>query len=396
MNSPNSPPPTPLSPARRARLLTLWTLAALVTVLSLFWWGLKPGEFELMSDAPRMETLTLTTLGEGRLLALGLDHRGRPLASVYDPRRGLWERRARPPWLGVGHSATYLGDGRVFIFGGDGAGRRAMVYHSHLDRYLARTEAPLPRRHHTATMLYDGRILVTGGLHDERDELIPLASMVVYDVQKDAWIPAGLMSAPRVWHTASLLQDGSVLMVGGLTPGRVDMPDRVDRFDPVKWSVTSGAGPAEARADHQAVVLPDGDVLVMGGAISINQATQPLSTVERYDSATGQWRAAAPMRDRRRTFAALTLPQGQVMIIGGWWRANRRGWRHYVWRARQFLFKSAHYGPLRRTELYDPGRDAWSLGPELRRERHNPCAALSMDRVVVSCDMVPFEVAESW
>src|SRR4029077_20224444 len=69
----------------------------------------------------------------------------------------------------------------------------------------------------TATLLGDGRVLVAGGAHRATDThcIGGIASAEVYDVGLGAFAPAGALTAARYAHTATLLQNGKVLVAGG-------------------------------------------------------------------------------------------------------------------------------------------------------------------------------------
>src|SRR6266536_1653107 len=73
-----------------------------------------------------------------------------------------------------------------------------------------------PRMVHLATLLADGRVLITGGWTNGTAESAT-SSAEVYDTHKEAFLLTGAMGAARYDHTATLLTDGSVLVVGGNT-----------------------------------------------------------------------------------------------------------------------------------------------------------------------------------
>ena len=83
---------------------------------------------------------------------------------------------------------------------------------------------------HTATVLPDGRVLVVGGSNEEGN----MATTEVYDPSTGLWTPAGTMVAKRAVHTATLLQDGRVLIVGGGV-------SVVEMFNPVSGTWASSA-----------------------------------------------------------------------------------------------------------------------------------------------------------
>ncbi len=61
--------------------------------------------------------------------------------------------------------------------------------------------------YHTATLLPDGRVLVVAGTSDLKT--------LVWDPTTNAFSPAGSLGVARSGHTATLLPDGRVLVVGG-------------------------------------------------------------------------------------------------------------------------------------------------------------------------------------
>ena len=110
------------------------------------------------------------------------------------------------------------------------------------------------RADHTATLINDGRVLVTGGRGKT-------ATAEVYDPDAGSWTSAGTLSVWRAQHTASLLSDGRVLVAGG--PG--EQGNTTDIFDPGTGTWSSGKEMQLSRYVHTATVLSDGRVLIVGG-----------------------------------------------------------------------------------------------------------------------------------
>ena len=88
------------------------------------------------------------------------------------------------------------------------------------------------------------------------------------------------------------------------------------------------------RVSHAAALLRDGRVLVVGG-----MATGPLASAEIYDPLLDAWFAAAPMRVPRVEPTATPTPDGRIVVIGGF-----------------------SGGPLASVEIYDGDQNAWSKG----------------------------------
>ena len=73
----------------------------------------------------------------------------------------------------------------------------------------------MPRFQHTATLLNDGKVLVTGGVTNDLYAGASLATTELYDPAANQWTAGPLMTAARRRHAATLLADGHVLVSGG-------------------------------------------------------------------------------------------------------------------------------------------------------------------------------------
>jgi hypothetical protein len=116
------------------------------------------------------------------------------------------------------------------------------------------------RVYHRATLLADGRVLVIGGY---------LASVEIYSPATNTWAPAPSMSISRHLHTAILLADGRVLVTGG---NGSDYFASTEIYDPATNSWAPAPSMSIGRAGHTATLLSDGRVLVTGGATHIASA----------------------------------------------------------------------------------------------------------------------------
>lgn len=237
---------------------------------------------------------------------------------------------------------------------------------------------------HTATLLADGRVLVVGGgLESETDSQ---ASAEIFDPKTGRWSSATSMASPRQRHTATLLPDGKVLVVGGLGPGRAT----AELYDPSTDSWSSAGTLVQARANHQAVLLPDGTVLVLGG----RQPGRPLADAETFQPKTRTWTAVAPLSVARDRPVAVLLRNGKVLVTGG-----------VTTDVGGSLDAAVLFGnPLASTELYDPAIRAWSPGAPMATGRVGHAMAVLADgRVLVvggTRDPAPAElydpVRDSW
>src|SRR5438093_3790395 len=116
------------------------------------------------------------------------------------------------------------------------------------------------RFHHTATLLPDGRVLVVGG----EQAHTPLASAELYDPATGTWSATGSLSTARDSHTATLLPNGMVLVAGGRETDPGPSLASAELCDPATgtWSPTGSLD--TGRLYHTATLLPNGMVLVAG------------------------------------------------------------------------------------------------------------------------------------
>jgi hypothetical protein len=220
------------------------------------------------------------------------------------------------------HTATLLADGRVLIVGGYDSKSDALAS---AELYDPRTNAFIPtgtlataRGLHTATLLADGRVLIAGGGPAGWAVSVPyLASAELYDPKTGRFSPTGSMATAREGHTATLLADGRVLIVGGNDVGDHGVAS-AELYDPRTGTFSPTGSMATARGFHTATLLADGRVLIAGGdPAAWNNGGPFLSSAELYDPKTGRFTATGPMTVGRELHAATLLPNGRVLITGG-------------------------------------------------------------------------------
>ena len=166
-----------------------------------------------------------------------------------------------------------------------------------------------PRAAQTATLLQNGRVLVAGGN-------APLASAELFDPVLFSWTSTGSMQTARFSHTATLLPNGKVLVAGGRTVVRKDggesAPDlaTAELYDPASgtWSPTGSM--SVAHTFHTATLLDTGEVLVVGAEFS--------AAVEIYDPKSERWRVVGDYGGSGVTEQSATLlSDGKVLVAGG-------------------------------------------------------------------------------
>jgi Galactose oxidase, central domain/Kelch motif len=171
------------------------------------------------------------------------------------------------------------------------------------------------RMGHTATLLDDGEVLLAGGADDtgllSSAELCGADYLTCYAV--------GSMSAARQFATATLLKDGTVLIAGGASvSGSCDgcASATAEIYSPATQSFRPTAPMHLPRDGHCATLLPNGDVLITGGLD--DQTNTVLDSAEIYDPATGAFKLTAKMNFPRFEHNAVALADGKVLIAGGY------------------------------------------------------------------------------
>ena len=196
-------------------------------------------------------------------------------------------------------------------------------------RSVLETFAPMvaSRRGHTATALLDGRVLITGGDVPDANEdpVSTLASMELHNYPTDTFsATASPMSTQRGAHTATLLADGRVLLLGGYSNHASGQSLRSGEiFDPATGTTTLTAPMLERRTQHSATLLADGRVLVIGGAelFDLGQVFSSLATThattEVYDPVADSWSAGPILDEPRFAHGTSLLADGRVLITAG-------------------------------------------------------------------------------
>lgn len=162
------------------------------------------------------------------------------------------------------------------------------------------------RKDHTATVLNDGRVLILGGQNVAGE----LSSAEIYDPATRTFLPAGSMSAARIGHAATLLPDGKVLVTGGRNEsGPLATAEIFDSAAVVPFRVLT-AVMGSARQRHTSTMLSTGKVLLAGGDLS--------GTAEIYDPANETFSSPLiAMIEPRVGQTATTLPENSVLLAGG-------------------------------------------------------------------------------
>ena len=159
---------------------------------------------------------------------------------------------------------TRLADDRVLVVGGGErrASATAEIYNPALGSWTQTGSMNTARIHHSATLLDDGRVLVAGGDDGAPYGATYFASAEIYNPATGTWSSTGSLVAPRYAFTMTSLNDGRVLAVSseGTSRGTAEI------YNPASgaWSATSSLN--QFRSLHAASLLNDGRVLIAGGS----------------------------------------------------------------------------------------------------------------------------------
>jgi len=165
------------------------------------------------------------------------------------------------------------------------------------------------RRNHTATLLNDGRVLIAGGSNGADADTHVLASAELYDPSTGTFTSAGSMSRPKYYGQSTLLANGTVLLDGIEDSGS----SSAELYNPATGAFSlTGAEAYPYTFAATANLLANGKVLE-----TLQDECDPGNQAELYDSATGTFTATGGMSALRVEHTSTLLPDGTVLIAGG-------------------------------------------------------------------------------
>ena len=211
---------------------------------------------------------TATLLKDGRVLIAGglvaSEKSGAvetQTAELYDPASGTFSPAGNmnaPQWA---HTANLLPDGKVLIAGFG----EAELYDPATNSFTVTSSVPQKRFFATATTLQDGRVLIASGetyydiFYTDRSE--------IYDPATGQFTFTGSLLTARWGHRATLLSDGQVLITGGYnTDLTQSLINSTEIYNPATGAFRYGPLMNVPRAEHTATLLPDGSVLLVSGS----------------------------------------------------------------------------------------------------------------------------------
>jgi hypothetical protein len=269
------------------------------------------------SMAEKRTYATASLLSDGSVLVAGGARGGFSPAEfasteVWDSSTGTFSSGPTMNGARFFHAAVDLADGRVLVAGGFAANsalKSAEVLES--GSWTSVGDMAARRHNHAAVRLDDGRVLVAGGNAGPEGGFATLSSCEVFDPSTDTFSAAASMPGPRSGAGAVLLGDGDVLVVGGHSGIGPLATALLYDAGSNSWSsagTRSGTGPCTA------TLLDDGRVLVAGGVVAGGDAS---TAADLYDPSTGTFTALDPMITGRSNHTANLLEDGSVLLAGG-------------------------------------------------------------------------------
>jgi len=348
-------------------------------------YDIETGTWIKGSPLPRPTFEQIANLIGGDLLMIAGGHDGQnPLAStlIYDSKTDVWTYLPDMSVPRTKHVSTVLSDDRIFVHGGfnnSGILAHAEIYEPGSKQWISSNSSFLPRIGHSVTTLDDGKVLILGGhlseeaLGEQTEDLCQSFVRDIYAVTpdeeydcEDGWLATEIydpstdtskistpLIIPRWKHTATLLGDGTVLVVGGTNNSSSVLEAEI--FDPSTETWTDAGPMFHPRSGHTASLLSDDRVLISGGFTYV-----PISYSEIYDVKQG-WINTENLMGPRHMHSAVSLGDGEVLGIGG----------------RAGLFTN-----LTRTELYDSDAGSWT------RRGKMPIALWDHNVIPVDCSKV--------
>jgi hypothetical protein len=177
------------------------------------------------------------------------------------------------------------------------------------------------RNWHTATLLNDGTVLIAGGLSTYNVLTSALNTAEIYDTKTGIFTATnGPMNSQHAYHTATLLNNGKVLIAGGVDSTGLTTAS-AELYDPVAKTFTALSGLVNGRDQHTATLLGDGTVLIAGG---FENFVGSLTSAEIYDPTANTFTSIilpggqpSTLSDPRYGHTATLLNNGMVLFAGG-------------------------------------------------------------------------------
>ena len=274
---------------------------------------------------------TATTFADGRVMEIGgqadtdADSRNAAnSAEIYDPTTNTWTTTSALKTGHTSHASVRVGSKVLVVSGAPDAasasGSAAELWDPTTGAFAATAPLPETRSNAAAALLPSGKVLVFGGdAYDATGNPGSAMTTFLFDPGSSTWSSTGSLSGNRVSYAWSQLADGSVLVAGGMSNANINIAlSTVERYDPASGKWAPLAPMKSPRFQPAAIAFASGKkVLVAGGNVEGTSYSADLSTSEIYDVATNSWSAGPTMSDGRDRPLFTLLSNGRALIVGG-------------------------------------------------------------------------------
>ena len=266
---------------------------------------------------------TATTLADGSIFVVGGTSDGSTglaTSEIYDRTANTWTSKANITNARYWHTATALGNGKILVAGGYTTNSTTTtsdcrLYTPSSNTWSSTGAMATARAEHSAIVLADGRVLVTGGYSGSAS----LSSSEIYDPSLGTWSSATAMSSQRRNHASITMPNGLTLITGGRNDATPSGLSTVAIYNPANNSWTNGASLSTQRFRHSMTTAPNGRIIITGG---LNTSGSPavnnyLSSVEIYSPSGDNYYQGSNLPEGRRGHFTAVLPNGNVLVAGG-------------------------------------------------------------------------------
>jgi hypothetical protein len=255
---------------------------------------------------------------------------------VWDPATGVATPIAPMSSPRLGHTATLLADGRVFVSGGvfhidpadqfsplNNTLKSTAVWNPATNLWTPGPDLPQKLIGHAASLLPNGQVLITGGIEITSLLGFPLATYVAtcrrYDPGTNSFAAAGAMPSARGFHAQLTRTDGSVVIAGGT---RISGITPVVLADCARYTLGTNAFAAigsmtSPRAYPQLVEAGPGLVAIGGLAVITQASSTPATTIDVSNAALTAWTAPSSVLAVRTSATSIAIDGGQRVLTTG-------------------------------------------------------------------------------
>lgn len=226
-----------------------------------------------------------------------------------------------------GHTTLTLRNGKVLVFGGSEMTVQncsVLIYDPDISKLSIYGEMCLPRENAAVAQVESNKVLLAGGygttdiFYQDPVNNRCLSESEIFDLETLQSEKIGKMTTARTGHTGTTLPNNKVLIAGGISSSMLSHPSVAQKsaeiYDHPKGSFSKISPMNIGRSDHTATFLDDGSVLIVGGH---NGNFKALNSLELYDPKSNAFSVVGNLTTARYGHTATLLQNGYVLIVGG-------------------------------------------------------------------------------